>query len=278
MSEKIFINGKFVSPAQAVIPVSEPGLLYGWGVFETMRAIGCTIVCLPQHLKRILGAARKLTLAVPYSCSDLSGIIRRAIRINGYQDAVVRLSLYKSAPGVYTVVTVKPYKAYTSLQYQKGFSACVSSLRQDQQYAFAQVKTTSRLLFQLAAQEARKKGCDEAIILNTRGFIAEGARSNIFLVKRKKIMTPALTCGCLPGVTRQLVITLGKKSGYKIDEGKFCLDDLRSADEGFLTNSLIGIMPLVSLQGRDIGKGAAGNITKDLMAQYARRLMKLRLK
>jgi branched-chain amino acid aminotransferase len=274
MSEKIFINGKFVSPAQAVLAVSETGLLYGWGVFETMRAMDCALACLPLHLGRLWGAARKLNIAAHYSLPNLSGIIRRAVLINGCKDAVVRVSLYKSVPGAHTVVTVKPYTAYTDLQYQEGFCACVSSLRQDEHSVFAQFKTTSRLLFQLAAEEAKKQGCDEAIILNNRSFVAEGSRSNVFMVKRKKIMTPAVSCGCLPGITRQLVITLGEKSGYKIVEGKFCLADLKSADEAFLTNSLIGIMPLVSLDERRIAKGVPGSITRGLMAQYAALLMK----
>ncbi len=275
MSEKIFIDGKFVRPAQAVFPVSEPELFSGWGVFETMRAVSGAIVCLPLHVQRIFAAARKLTIPVPYSSSHISRAIARAVLINGYNDAVVRLSFYRSkAGGAHTVITVKPYTAYTRRQYGRGFRACVSSIRQDEQCAFLQVKTTSRLLFQLASLEAHKKGCDEALIVNSRGIVTEGARSNIFIVKDKLIMTPAVSCGCLPGITRAVVIVLGRKQGHKIIEGSFRPSDVRSADEAFLTNSLMGIMPLVSLDKRRIAGSAPGIITRGLMEQYAVLLMK----
>ncbi|MFA5118688.1 MAG: aminotransferase class IV [Candidatus Omnitrophota bacterium] len=274
MSEKVFINGKFLLPAQAVFTALEPELFSGWGVFETMRAVGNTIVFLPLHMKRIFAAARRLKIASPYSSSCLSRAIARVVLLNGYKDAVVRLSFYRSAAVVHTVITVKPYKAYTRRQYGKGFRGCVSSFRQDEYCPFAQVKTTSRLLFQLAYSEARKRGYDEALILNSRGVVAEGSRSNIFMVKNKLIMTPAVSCGCLPGITRAVVIGLAGKQGYKIIEGSFDPADARSADEAFLTNSLMGVMPLVSLGGRPIGGGIPGSITKGLMERYAALLLK----
>jgi branched-chain amino acid aminotransferase len=274
VSEKIFINGKFVLPAQAVLSVSEPELFSGWGVFETMRAVRRVIVCLPLHVQRIFAAARKLKIPVPYSSSYISRVIARAVLFNGYKDAVVRLSFYRSKSGVHTVVTVKPYTAYTRKQYGRGFRACVSSFRQDERCAFLQVKTTNRLLFQLASLEAHKKGCDEALIVNRRGIVTEGARSNIFIVKNKLITTPAVSCGCLPGITRAVVIGLGRKQGYKIIEGSFRPSDVRSADEAFLTNSLMGIMPLVSLDKRRIAGSAPGIVTRGLMEQYAALLRK----
>jgi branched-chain amino acid aminotransferase len=274
VSEKVFINGKFVRPAQAVFTALEPELFSGWGVFETMRAAGNTVVFLPLHIKRIFAAARRLKIAAPYTSSYLSRVIARAVFINGCKDAVVRLSFYSSSAAVHTVVTVKPYTAYTRRQYGRGFRGCVSSFRQDERCPFAQVKTTGRLLFQLAYREARKSSYDEALILNNRGYAAEGSRSNIFMVKNKSIMTPAVSCGCLPGITRAVVIGLAGKQGYKIIEGSFSPALVRSADEAFLTNSLMGIMPLVSLDGRPIGGGIPGSITKGLMERYAALLLK----
>jgi branched-subunit amino acid aminotransferase/4-amino-4-deoxychorismate lyase len=117
-------------------------------------------------------------------------------------------------------------------------------------------------------KEAKNKSFDEAIILNNRGFIAEGSRSNIFLVKDNRIFTPALECGCLDGITRRVIFDLAQKHNLKIQGGNFTPQDLRESDEAFLSNSLIGVMPAVSVDKYPIGKGRVGRITKFFMSKY----------
>jgi len=123
-------------------------------------------------------------------------------------------------------------------------------------------------LYQLSLGQAQDKGFDEALILNSRGFIAEAARSNIFLVKGDALFTPTLSCGCLAGITRKVVFDLAKRNNIKIYEGRFILKDLYEADEAFLTNSLMGVMPLVAVEKHLIKKGLRGKITGYFIKKY----------
>ena len=120
----------------------------------------------------------------------------------------------------------------------------------------------------LAYQEAKKKTADEAILLNTRDFLAEASRANIFLVKDNCLLTPSLDCGCLPGITRDTVLGLAAKERIKVIETKLKPEDIQRADEAFLTNSLIEVMPLVAVEGRPIKKGIPGKITERILKRY----------
>jgi len=130
------------------------------------------------------------------------------------------------------------------------------------------LKTTNRIFYDLSLKEARDKGFDEAIILNSRGIIAEASRSNIFWVKDKELFTPGLECGCLDGITRKAVFDLAKKYNFKIYTGNFTLQDLYTCDEAFLTNSLWGIMPLAVIEKETIGKGKCGKLTRFFIEKY----------
>jgi branched-subunit amino acid aminotransferase/4-amino-4-deoxychorismate lyase len=123
-------------------------------------------------------------------------------------------------------------------------------------------------LYEISFQAAKKAGFDEAVILNELGYITEGTRSNIFFIKDKQLCTPALTCGCLPGITRQAVFALAKECHLDLCEGKFTLRDLAQAEEAFLTNSLMGVMPLTSLNRQSIGQRKCAKITKIILKKY----------
>ena len=205
----------------------------------------------------------------PYQIDKLKGIIRKAVKLSSQRDAYVRLTLWKSDKGTETLVIARRYQSHSLEKYMQGFRACIYSFRQNEDSLFSKIKTTSHLFYRIAYLEAKNKGFDEAIILNNRGYILEGSRSNIFLVKDNQIFTPALECGCLDGITRKVTFDLAKKYNLKIEEGKFTLLDLYRADEAFLTNSLIGIMPLVSIEKQLIGRGLSGKITKLFMQKYS---------
>lgn len=268
LKEIVFLNGKFLSPREAKVSVFEPGVLYGWGLFETMRSYRDRIVYLNQHLKRIKDSCRLIRMGFPYSTGKLKGIIQKAVRLSGQRDAYVRLTLSKHDTGTHALITVKKYKPYSFKKYKQGFRACVSKFRQNENSFFARIKTTSYILYRLAHLEAEKRGFDEAIILNNRGNITEASRSNIFLVKNKEVFTPRLECGCLNGITRRVIFDLAKKHNVKIYEGRFSLWDLYEADEAFLTNSLMGIMPLTRLEKNPIAEGRPGNLTKFFIKKY----------
>jgi branched-subunit amino acid aminotransferase/4-amino-4-deoxychorismate lyase len=268
MKKTLFLNGKFIPEKDARISALTPGFLLGFGLFETMRSYNNKIVYFDQHLQRIKNSSQLIEMKLPYSIARLKEIIKETVRINGLKDAYVRLTLWKADLGAGILVMVKKYQPYSAWRYRRGFSIKVSRLRQDENSFLAGMKTTSRLLYELSLKEAKNKSFDEAIILNNRGFIAEGSRSNIFLVKDNRIFTPALECGCLDGITRRVIFDLAQKHNLKIQGGNFTPQDLRESDEAFLSNSLIGVMPAVSVDKYPIGKGRVGRITKFFMSKY----------
>jgi branched-chain amino acid aminotransferase len=268
IKETIFLNGKFLSQLEAKTSILDPGFLHGFGLFETMRAYKNKIVYLHEHLQRIKDSSKVMGMRFPYSITQLKKIIRKTAGLNRFKDAYVRLTLWKAEQGTGASIIVKKYQPYTPRQYRKGFSAGISRFRQDEHSFLARIKSTSRLLYELSLQEAKGKGFDEAIILNSRGYITEGARSNLFLVKDNEIFTPSLECGCLGGITRRVVFGLAKKYSIKIYEGNFTAGDLNRADEAFLTNSLMGIMPLTSLERKIIGQHKCAKLTKFFTEKY----------
>lgn len=269
MREMVFLNGKFLSIKEAKLPVVSPGFLYGWGLFETMRAYNNRIVYFDAHLDRLTRSARLLDIRCPYSLAKVKEIIYAAVKISGLRDAYIRLTLWKCEKGADTLIIARKYQPCSSRKYKKGFRASISPLRQNENSFLAQLKTTNYLLHRLAYAKAREKDFDEAIILNQKGNIAEASRSNLFFIKDKELFTPSLESGCLNGITRRVVFDLAKKYHIKAYEGNFCILDLYASDEAFLTNSLMGIMPLVSVEGRRIRRGRSRyKLTRFFIEKY----------
>ena len=268
LKEIVFLNDKFLSAHEAKISVLEPGFLYGWGLFETMRSYNNKIVYFAEHLKRIKNSCRLIDLRFPYPLAQLKKIIKKTIEINGFRDAYLRLTLWKSDQGTDTLITVKKYYPYPSLKYRQGFRVCICSFRQNKNSFLTRLKTTNYLFYQLAYAEAKKKKFDEALILNSLGYITEGSRSNIFLVKDNRLFTPALECGCLDGITRRVIFNLAQKYNIKLYAANFTVQDLYEADGAFFTNSLMGIMPLTFLGKHSVAKGLVDRLTKFFMKKY----------
>jgi len=267
MKELVFLNGNFITPDQAKTSVLEPGFLYGWGLFETMRSNQGRIVYFDEHLQRLLASCRLLKIRCAYSAHGLKKNIQQTVGINGLSDARVRLSVVKTKRGSDTLVAAQRYKPYSEAKYKRGFNCCISAFKQQENSFLAGLKTTNYLFYQLSYLAAQELGFDEALILNNRGYLAEASHSNIFLVKENELFTPALACACLAGITRQAVLDLAKKYKIKVYEGNFSLQDLYSADEAFLTNSLMGVMPLTSLQNKCLGN-KADKLTQFLRQKY----------
>ena len=292
MKEIIFLNGKFILPEQAKVSVLSPGFLYGWGLFETMRSYHDKIIYFDEHLIRIkdsskligmkftpLEIRRQRPLNAPplaglsltgfsYSTSKLKQIIKQAVKLSGFPDAYVRLTLWKSDSGIDTLIIARKYRPYPKAIYKHGFCAGISSFRQNEDSFLTQLKTMNYLLYQLSYLQAQDKRFDESIILNTRGYISEASRSNIFFIQDNQLFTPCLECGCLRGITRKVIFDLAKKYSIPLNEGKFRPDDLYNSDEAFLTNSLMGVMPLTSIENRIIGKGESGRLTRFFIRKY----------
>lgn len=265
---KIWLNGKFINAEEAKADILDPGFLYGQGVFETMRAYNERVFRLDSHLERLFRALPALNMELAVGHEVLKKALKQALKENNLKDAYLRITVWQGKDKAEAAVFARAYNFLTRENYRKGFKAIVSSFRQNEFSILSGIKSANYLHLLLAYQEARKNNADEAILLNTRDFLVEASRANIFLVKDNCLLTPSLDCGCLPGITRDTVLGLAAKEKLKAIETKLKLEDIQRADEAFLTNSLIEIMPLVAVEGRPIKKGTPGKITGLLLKRY----------
>lgn len=289
MAEIVYLNGSLIPASQARVSVFDHGFLYGYGLFETMRAYHGKIFLLERHLKRLVDSAETIGLSAGLVEIDLVKACRDTLRANRLEDARLRLTVSNGEVDAFpwvgisrvptVVVTARSYAPFPAEKYQQGFKVGVSSVRRCQQSLISRIKSANSLVSVLARIEAVAAGLDEALLLNDRGFIAEGGGSNVFLVRSSGLLTPSLESGILPGITRGVVMELVAALDIGITEGDVSLDDLKQCNEAFFTNSIIEIMPLVAVrddtgQNITIGSGKPGEITKRLMAAYRERVEK----
>lgn len=267
--QKISVNGKILSADDPVVPAADPGLLYGYGVFDTLRVYKKSPFMLDRHIERLLSAAQSINInAKPYE-GRLYEWMKEFIHELDITDFIVRITVTKGAyetPCI--VITGRPH-TYTHKHYENGFSVCISSIKRNAHSPLAKIKSLNYLDNILARHMANEEGFDEALMLNGDDFLCECSMSNLFFVKDERILTPALYCGVLNGITRTLVIeTIAPYLKLPICEGEFKIENLTYADEAFITNSAMGIMPLVLFEGYPIGVGKPGNITESVTKCY----------
>ena len=267
MVKKVFLNGKFIADGEAKISVLSDGLLCGFGLFETMRSYKGNIVHLDWHLGRLKKSAKLFMLKLPADI-ELRKAINKTVELNGFADAYVRLTCWKGIERTDISVIARRYTPFAEAVYRRGFHLYLSPIKQNEPLFLSRFKTTSRLLYEFLYQQAKDNGFDEVLILNSRGFVAEGSRSNLFIAKDKQIFTPGLTCGCLDGITRKWVFAIAREHKINIYQVNITLGDCYRSDEVFLTNSLMGIMPVTSIGPFVIAKGKVGNVTKSLIKKY----------
>lgn len=270
----IWLNGRLVDETAAGVSPYDRGFTLGDGVFETMRAYGGRVFRLDDHLTRLARAAHLLDLPVP---AGVRRAVQETVRANGAGEAAVRLTLTRGVappglrpppdPSPTLAIVTRHYRA-DPLWYRSGVSAIVSRGRVDESALTAGIKRLGYLEAVLAQREADEAGADEALLLNTRGEVAEAAAANVFVVRDGVVMTPDLGSGALPGITRAVVLELCAGLGLQALEQPQRASDLRGADEAFLTSSLREIVPLVRLDGEPIGSGAPGPVTLLLLRSY----------
>ncbi len=264
MSENmVFIDGEFIEGNLAKVSVFDRGFLYGDGLFETMRAYNGKIFRLDAHLKRLLKSLDIIKIKCPFSQSYLEQALLETIKRNKLTDAYVRLTITRGAgegglsPHVNSkstvVIVTKKFDMYSPQQYEEGFKVKVSDFRQNQFSPIVKLKSLNFLENIIGRLEAKQSGADEVIFINQSGFVTEGSVSNIFIVRDGIIVTPPCEAGVLPGITREVVFELTENLGLKITEKNFCLKELFSCSECFLTNSLFEIMPISRIKDNSIG-------------------------
>ena len=209
-----------------------------------MRVYRKKVFVLKAHLKRLRKGLRFFGFKIVYSDDQLKNIFDQLLKMNRLRDARARISIWKEKGAVRLAMMVDGYKPPSKKKYRQGFKVAVSSipLKKDKPSYLKSVRDYVHLRRMLYA--ANRRGYDETILVNSQQEVREGSRSNIFLVKQGRLMTPALTSGALRGITRGLVILLAQKNKIPCQEKKVKLADLTSADEAFVTSSLLEIMPL----------------------------------
>ncbi len=276
MADLVHLNGSLLPSVEARIAALDYGFLYGYGLFETMRAYAGRVFRLDRHLHRLARSAETLEIIV--DTAVLRSAITETIVANHLGDARVRLTVSAGEcasvpdPASYTrptvLVVAGEYRPLPEDAYRRGYRAVTASLRRNHRSPLVRIKSLNFAENLLARQEARRAGVDEAVLLNDRDRIAEASMSNLFAVTGNALRTPPLDAGLLAGVTRETVLELAQRLGIVAVEDDITLDELRQVDEAFLTNSVIEVMPLTGLDGQAIGDGAAGPVTLKLRGAY----------
>lgn len=254
----VFLNGQFVAESQAVIPVSDRGFMYGDGLFETMRVANSKPFRMAQHLERMVRGADYLKIKLPFTPKELQQYAEELIEQNQMPEAALRVTLTrgsgergyspKSATTPNVAMTLHPVPAMDA-QNPIVWSLATSSFRIPASDPLSSFKTTSKLVHIQARAEAEAKGADEGLLINTNGEVAETASANLFWVYHDKICTTPTGRGVLPGITRAVVLEICQALGLPTNKRVIKPEALKNSEAIFLTQSVLGIVPIVSLDG-----------------------------
>ncbi len=268
---KIFLNDKIIDDAEAHLSVSDSGFLYGMGLFETMRCTGGKVFALDDHLARLSNSAKELAINNPYIKEYVADAIEQTLEANNLTDARLRLTLTNGpmAEGnegkATLLITATRFEPYPAEYYQKGAGVVLTEFRQNGADPTMRHKTTNFFSRLLALNIAHKKKAAEALWFTTDNRLAEGCVSNVFLVKDSALYTPTLDTPVLPGIMRKTVCEIAKAESIKLVEKDLTIKDLLAADEVFLTNVIMLILPVVAVEAHTVGNDKVGPMTKKLM-------------
>lgn len=280
---KIWMNGKMVAWEDATVHVLTHTLHYGLGVFEGIRCYKCAdgrsaVFRLTEHIDRLFGSAHICQIEIPFSKETLTEATLEILRINNLDEAYIRPLVYiqDGDMGIYVnnpigvSISAYPWGAYLGADgLEKGINIKISSFnRFHVNNTMTKSKTCGHYVNSiLAKKEAKNCGYDEALMLDTEGYISEGSGENIFMVRRGVIKTTPLT-SALDGITRDTVKTIAKDLGYQVEETRFTRDELYLADEAFFTGTAAEVTPIRSVDNREIGCGKPGPVTQKIQETY----------
>jgi branched-chain amino acid aminotransferase len=276
---KIYIDGKYLDEKTAKVSVFDHGLLYGDGVFEGIRIYNGRVFKLKEHLDRLFYSAKAILLDIPISHEQLTKAVVETCRRNKLRDGYVRLLVTRgvgtlglnprSCKNPSVIIIAGKIQLYPPEFYEKGLQiVTVPTTRNLHNAVNPAIKSLNYLNNILAKIEANNAGCEEAIMLNAEGFVAECTGDNIFIIKDNHLYTPPLSAGALYGITRRTVMELALEAGLKVSEPNLTRYDLFNADECFVTGTAAELVPVTKIDGRIIGNGKPGPITRDLESRY----------
>ena len=265
MDPVIWFEGRYVRESRARVPVSDPALGWGVGLFEIARGYGGRAFRLEAHVARLLHSAAELGLEV--ELPDLEPIVTRLFELNRLEEGAIRITC---TGGGARFVSVKDFPRQPVGRYRRGGALLVAEWRRDPRAPLAGHKTLNYFANLIDRNAAGARGAVDTLIRGLGGEILEGTRSNVFSVRKGRILTPPLGSGILPGVTRQTVVELAREEGIALREGRMTLPRLLDSDEIFVTSSLMEIMPIKRIEGRELR--APGEITRRLRRAFTRRV------
>jgi branched-chain amino acid aminotransferase len=279
MSLKIYISGRLYDKEDAKISVYDHGLLYGDGVFEGIRSYGGKVFRLEEHLDRLWDSAKAIWLKIPMTKEALSQAIYDTLKANNLSDGYIRLVVTRGAGTLgldpnrtsdpQVIIITDKIALYPAEMYEQGLKIVTVSVVRNHPAALSpRIKSLNYLNNILGKIEGMNAGCVEALMLNTKGEVAECTGDNIFLVRKGELLTPPIEAGILDGVTRQAVIELAKTAKIEVREIPLTKHDVYIADECFLTGTAAEVIPVVKLDDREIGDGKPGPITRDLREKF----------
>jgi branched-chain amino acid aminotransferase len=276
---KVFIDGKYFDERSAKVSVFDHGLLYGDGVFEGIRAYNGRVFKLREHIDRLFYSAKAILLTLPMSHGELMRATVETCRRNKLNDGYIRLVVTRGVgtlglnpnrckrPSV--IIIAGRIQLYPKELYQRGMEiVTVPTTRNLHAALNPAIKSLNYLNNILAKIEANNAGCEEAIMLNAEGFVAECTGDNLFIVKGGRLLTPPLSAGALYGITRGTVMDIAREDGLDVSEPNLTRYDLFNADECFLTGTGAEIIPVTKIDGRVIGDGKPGPVTRRLVSRY----------
>ena len=278
----IYLNGKLVPKSKAKVSVFDHGFLYGDGVYETLRAYNGIVFKIDEHIKRLFRSASMIGLKIPKTHDDIKRAIYKTIKTNRRKEAYIRISISRGPGpiGLNPELCLKPtlviissrFKDYPEKYYKKGLKIAIVDVRKNFKNALnPKIKSLNFLNNILAKIEAKKRGAYEAIMLNYKGNVAEGTITNVFFVKNNILCTPALDVGILDGITRRIILDIAKELKIKTKEGLFTRGHLYNAQEVFISNTTMEVMPVTKVDNIKISS-RIGKITKMLGLEYKKKI------
>lgn len=269
----IYLNDSLVPRSEAKVSVFDHGFLYGDGIYETMRVYDGVVFMFDEHLRRLFRSASLIRLDIPKDVNDIKTAVFDTLKANSLRNAYLRLTVSRgygeigldpdlcSQPTF--VIIAEDMKEYPSSMYEKGIKVIVAKTRRNLKEALnPQIKSLNFLNNILAKIEAKERTAYEAIMLNHNGYIAEGTISNIFFLREDILCTPSVDCGILDGITRGIVIDLATREGLRVREGYFTVDGLNGADEVFITNTTLEVMPVSMIDEREYRVGEISRLLR----------------